>query len=235
VQNQEHVRTFVKVQVQKDALVVQNVRSGTCDAPNAAVELRIVWCGPANGTEAALPVGSVQDEVTIHPNHGDGQDIQVDVPDAAPGEFGWTINGHNGLVDLGTAAEKNNSYFEATGQINPITVTDTRRAVAPGRSQRRSATSPTAASRSPESTSAGPRRSSPPRRRGRGCADRLGLRRRHRPVRLADTRLGGPGPRPRHRRARLRPGSEDPGRGRQGQLPRHPHPHRDQQLMITDN
>lgn len=132
VQNQEHVRTFVKVQVQKDALVVQNVRSGTCDAPNAAVELRkVVWCGPANGTQAALPVGSVQDEVTIHPNHGDGQDIQVDVPDAAPGEFGWTINGHNGLVDLGTATEKNNAYFEATGQINPITVTDTRRAVAP--------------------------------------------------------------------------------------------------------
>ena len=127
VQNQEHVRTYVKVQVKKDQLVVQNIRSGTCAAPNAAVELnRVVWCGPQNGTQPAEAVGSIQDEVTIHPNHGDGQDIQVDVPTTAPGEFGWTINGHNGLVDLGTAEEKNLQYFEATGQINPITVTDTR-------------------------------------------------------------------------------------------------------------
>ncbi len=127
VQNQEHVRTYVKVQVKKDQLVVQNIRSGDCAAPNAAVELnKVLWCGPENGTKPAEPVGSIQDEVTIHPNHGDGQDIQVDVPTTAPGEFGWTINGHNGLVDLGTAEEKNLQYFEATGQINPITVTDTR-------------------------------------------------------------------------------------------------------------
>ncbi len=38
VENQEHVRTYVKVQVRKDALVVENIRSGTCAAPNAAVE-----------------------------------------------------------------------------------------------------------------------------------------------------------------------------------------------------
>ncbi|MFF7682384.1 fibronectin type III domain-containing protein [Microbacterium sp. NPDC007973] len=127
VQNQEHVRTYVKVQVKKDQLVVQNIRSGTCAAPNAAVELnKVLWCGPENGTKPAEAVGSIQDEVTIHPNHGDGQDIQVDVPSGAPGEFGWTINGHNGLVDLGTAEEKNLQYFEATGQINPISVTDTR-------------------------------------------------------------------------------------------------------------
>lgn len=127
VQNQEHVRTYVKVQVKKDQLVVQNIRSGDCSAPNAAVELnRVVWCGPDNGAKPAEAVGSIQDEVTIHPNHGDGQDIQVDVPSGAPGEFGWTINGHNGLVDLGTAEEKNLQYFEATGQINPISVTDTR-------------------------------------------------------------------------------------------------------------
>lgn len=127
VQNQEHVRTYVKVQVKKDQLVVQNIRSGDCAAPNAAVELnRVRWCGPEDGTKPAEAVGSIQDEVTIHPNHGDGQDIQVDVPSGAPGEFGWTINGHNGLVDLGTAEEKNLQYFEATGQINPLTVTDTR-------------------------------------------------------------------------------------------------------------
>lgn len=127
VQNQEHVRTYVKVQVQKDQLVVQNIRSGDCSAPNAAVERgNVLWCGPDNGAKPAEAIGSIQDEVTIHPNHGDGQDIQVDVPAGAPGEFGWTINGHNGLVDLGTAEEKNLQYFEAAGQINPITVTDTR-------------------------------------------------------------------------------------------------------------
>lgn len=127
VQNQEHVRTYVKVQVKKDQLVVQNIRSGNCDAPNAAVELKkVLWCGPENGAQPAEAIGTIQDEVTIHPNHGDGQDIQVDVPTTAPGEFGWTINGHNGLVDLGTAEEKNFQYFEATGEINPITVTDTR-------------------------------------------------------------------------------------------------------------
>ena len=132
VQNQEHVRSYVKVQVKNDALVVQNIRSGNCAAPNAAVELkRVLWCGPANGSQPAQAVGSIQDEVSIRPNHGSGQDIQVDVPQAAPGEFGWTIDGHNGLVDLGTATEKNASYFEATGTLNSITVTDTRRAIAP--------------------------------------------------------------------------------------------------------
>ncbi len=86
---------------------------------------------PENGSKPAEAVGTIQDEVTIHPNHGDGQDIQVDVPTSAPGEFGWTINGHNGLVDMGTAQEKNLQYFEATGQINPITVTDTRANTSP--------------------------------------------------------------------------------------------------------
>lgn len=132
VQNQEHVRTYVKVQVKTDALVVQNIRSSTCAAPNAAVELgNVSWCGPDKGTTAAKAVGTVVDEVTIHPNHGDGQDIQVTVPDAAPGEFGWTIDGHNGLVDLGTAQDHDGEYFEATGEINPIAVTDTRRSLAP--------------------------------------------------------------------------------------------------------
>lgn len=106
VQSQEKVRSYVKVGVKKDKLVVQDIRS--------------------QAASSSQPVGSVLDEVTIHPDHGDGQDIQVDVPDAAPGEFGWTIDGHNGLVDLGTAAEQDNQYFQAAGAINPITVTDTR-------------------------------------------------------------------------------------------------------------
>ncbi|HWH26631.1 MAG TPA: metallophosphoesterase family protein [Pseudolysinimonas sp.] len=132
VENQEHVRSYVKVQVQNDQLVVQNVRSGTCAAPNAAVELgKVPWCGPDSGATPAQPIGSITDSVTIHPNHGNGQDIQVMVPSAAPGEFGWTIDGHNGLVDLGTAQEHNGDYFEATGQVNPITVSDSRHSLAP--------------------------------------------------------------------------------------------------------
>jgi hypothetical protein len=132
VQNQEHVRTYVKVQVQNDALVVQNIRSGTCAAPNAAVELnKVIWCGPNNGTAAAKAVGSIQDQVTIHPNHGTGQDIQVAVPDAPVGDFGWTVDGRNGLVNLGApAADASNNFFQAKGYTNPITVTDTRRSKA---------------------------------------------------------------------------------------------------------
>jgi len=145
VQNQEHVRTYVKVQVRADQLVVENVRSGTCAAPNAAVQFGTVgqkWCAnPANtfvpgstqpDNSQALPVGSIVDSVVIHPFHGgDGQDIQVDVPAAPPGEFGWTIDGHNGLVSLGTAENHNGDYYEATGQLNPILVSDSRRSLAP--------------------------------------------------------------------------------------------------------
>ncbi|MER7279791.1 fibronectin type III domain-containing protein [Dactylosporangium sp. NPDC000244] len=129
VQNQEHVRSYVKVEVRSGQLVVQNLRSGTCAAPNAAVELgKVSWC---NNTPAAQPVGSVVDKVTIHPYHGDGQQLQVNVPTAAPGEFGWTIDGYNGLVSLGTAQEHDGEYFAATGKLNPIVVTDTRRTQAP--------------------------------------------------------------------------------------------------------
>lgn len=131
VENQEHVRTYVKVQVRDDQLVVENLRSGTCAAPNAAVERgKVAWCGPDDGSSPAQPVGSIVDKVTVHPYHGAGQDLQVAVPEAAPGEFGWATAGHNGLVDLGTAVD-HTDYFEATGQINPITVSDSRRSHAP--------------------------------------------------------------------------------------------------------
>ncbi len=131
VQNQEHVRSYVKVQVKADKLVVEGIRSGTCDAPNSSVELsRVSWCGTSATNTAVGGVGSLIDSVTIHPYHGNGEDIQVDVPTAAPGEFGWTIDGHNSLVDLGTAQEKS-GYFEATGEINPIKVSDTRASRAP--------------------------------------------------------------------------------------------------------
>jgi hypothetical protein len=67
VENQEHVRTYVKVEVGKDALVVENIRSGTCAAPNAAVERgNVSWCGPNSGASPAQPVGSVVDKVVFH-------------------------------------------------------------------------------------------------------------------------------------------------------------------------
>ncbi|WP_431947062.1 fibronectin type III domain-containing protein [Actinacidiphila sp. bgisy167] len=127
VQNQEHVRTYVKVQVRNDKLVVENVRSGTCAAPNSEVE-NGEWC---NNTPEGQPVGSLVDKVTVHPYHGDKQDLQVNVPNPAPGEFGWTIDGYNGLVDLGTAKEQNGDHFVAGGKINPILVSDSRRSLAP--------------------------------------------------------------------------------------------------------
>jgi hypothetical protein len=67
VENQEHVRTYVKVAVRNDKLVVENLRSGTCAAPNAAVEVgNVPWCGPDSGASPAQPVGSAVDKVTIY-------------------------------------------------------------------------------------------------------------------------------------------------------------------------
>ena len=132
VQNQEHVRTYVKVEVQSDKLVVENVRSSTCAAPNAAVERgNVSWCGPNSGASPAQPVGSLVDSVTIHPYVAGGQYLSVQVPQGAPGEFGWTVDGNTPLVDLGTATDHNGDYYEATGPLNPITVTDSRRSLAP--------------------------------------------------------------------------------------------------------
>ncbi|GAA2892778.1 hypothetical protein Acy02nite_40090 [Actinoplanes cyaneus] len=126
VQNQEHVRSYIKVEVRNDKLVVADVRSGTCAAPNAAVEL---GSSCSNGSDKG--VGTVVDKVTVHPYHGDNQDIQVNVPTLAPGEFGWTIDGKNGLVDLGTATADEAYNLAANGKINPIKVSDSRRTLSP--------------------------------------------------------------------------------------------------------
>ena len=83
VENQEHVRTYVKVQAREDALVVENIRSGTCAAPNAAVERgNVSWCGPDSGATPAQPVGSVVDKVVIHAAEAPPVDAAVggDVP-----------------------------------------------------------------------------------------------------------------------------------------------------------
>jgi hypothetical protein len=83
VENQEHVRTYVKVSVRDGLLSVENLRSGTCEAPNAAVELgRVGWCGPDDGASEALPVGSIVDKVVIHKseNPGGGHRKDADAP-----------------------------------------------------------------------------------------------------------------------------------------------------------
>ncbi|GAA4581439.1 hypothetical protein GCM10023194_12670 [Planotetraspora phitsanulokensis] len=85
VENQEHVRTYVKVQVRGNKLVVEDIRSGTCAAPNAAVELgKVSWCGPNSGATAAQPVGSTVDKVVIHTNNS-----KADVDASAAAEAAW--------------------------------------------------------------------------------------------------------------------------------------------------
>lgn len=107
VSNQEHVRNYTAVEVTGGSINVTTLRS------------------QASGGQA---VNSIVDSVTL--SHApaatsDGQTVQVTVPEAAPGEFVWTIDGSNGLVDLGTATDQGDHYA-AAGAINPIRVTDTR-------------------------------------------------------------------------------------------------------------
>lgn len=90
VENQEHVRTYVKVEVRDDKLVVEDIRSGTCAAPNAAVERgNVSWCGPNSGASAAQPVGSTIDKVRIYPYRGKDHDDQADVAAPVSAESDW--------------------------------------------------------------------------------------------------------------------------------------------------
>ena len=70
VENQENVRSYIKVLVRNNLLSVENIRSGTCAAPNAAFEVgNVSWCGPNEGASPALPVGSRVDKVVMHRAH----------------------------------------------------------------------------------------------------------------------------------------------------------------------
>jgi len=105
--NQENVRNYTAVEVRDDAISVRTIRSEAKDAER--------------------PVNSVVDQVTIaKPVDPSTQRLQVVVPQGAPGEFVWSIDGANTLVDLGTA-EAAGDHYAAEGSINPIRVTDTRR------------------------------------------------------------------------------------------------------------
>ncbi|MWB97940.1 fibronectin type III domain-containing protein [Agromyces seonyuensis] len=109
VKNQEKVRNYTAVEVTDGAITVKTLRS------------------QANGD--ANPINSVVDAVTLTRAEGEdgvSQDLQVAVPEQAAGEFSWSIDGTNGIVDLGTA-EQAADAFTASGAINPIRVSDTRK------------------------------------------------------------------------------------------------------------
>lgn len=110
VQNQEKVRNYSAIDITANAITVKTLRS------------------QANGTDK--PVNSIVDQVTLTREakpDTDSQQLQVTVPQAAPGEFVWNVDGTNGLVNLGQAVEAGDHYA-AVGSINPIRVTDTRTA-----------------------------------------------------------------------------------------------------------
>lgn len=110
VQNQEKVRNYSAIDITGSAITVKTLRS------------------QANGTDK--PVNSIVDQVTLTREakpDTDSQQLQVTVPQAAPGEFVWNVDGTNGLVNLGQAVEAGDHYA-AVGSINPIRVTDTRTA-----------------------------------------------------------------------------------------------------------
>ena len=115
--NQEKVRNYSAVEVTDDALTITTLRSEAQDGDT--------------------PVNSVVDEVTLTraddepetPVGDDAQRLQVTVPEegSEPGEFVWSIDGSNDLVDLGTAKAAGD-HWAAAGEINPVRVTDTRAA-----------------------------------------------------------------------------------------------------------
>ncbi|MEU5695895.1 HtaA domain-containing protein [Actinosynnema sp. NPDC020468] len=87
-------------------------------------------CGGTQDYKPPLPfdvhyTAATTPEVPQQPS-SDEQDVRVTVPEKVePGQFVWTIDGTNGLVDLGTATAAGDHYT-ATGRINPVRVTDTR-------------------------------------------------------------------------------------------------------------
>jgi hypothetical protein len=75
--------------VRKDKLVVEDIRSGTCVAPNAAVELgKVSWCGPNSGASPAQPVGSTVDKVVVQPY----RDTNGNQDQSKSDDQGWTVS-----------------------------------------------------------------------------------------------------------------------------------------------
>lgn len=90
-------------------------------------DLAGVWAFDA---EKARPVLAAVSETVVTDPSTVGQQVEVDVPELATGELVWAVDGTNGIVDLGTTSDRG-AFLEASGAINPIRVTDTRRGAAP--------------------------------------------------------------------------------------------------------
>lgn len=56
----------------------------------------------------------------MHPYHADGQDIQVNVPAPAPGEFGWTIDGESRNVTVSVHGVAPALRLAATATLTPL-------------------------------------------------------------------------------------------------------------------
>ncbi len=90
------------------------------------------WYSSGGSRDAAKPTTPLTVSYTTStggtdPSAGDSQDIGVTVPSAEQppsGEFGWSF-ASTSAVDLGTAKQAGNT-FTASGNLNRITVTDTR-------------------------------------------------------------------------------------------------------------
>jgi hypothetical protein len=109
--NQENVRNYSVVEVTDESITITTLRSQAKDGDR--------------------PVNSVVDEVTLtragdEPGP-DEQLLQVTVPESSgePGELVWNVDGSNDMVDLGTAVFEGD-HWAASGEINPVRVTDTR-------------------------------------------------------------------------------------------------------------
>lgn len=82
--------------------------------------------------EAAVAPAGTSKFLKVYETESDpnAQNLQVTVPTGDDGEFLWSIDGTNDLIDLGVAVDSGD-HFAASGLINPVRVTDTRRSGAP--------------------------------------------------------------------------------------------------------
>jgi endo-alpha-1,4-polygalactosaminidase (GH114 family) len=108
-----------------DRIIAQGFDGAYLD--NVGVYNRTSGGGGWNAFEAYWQAhgGIPGEDVDYHPDHSETLQVQIPQVPAEPGEFLWSIDGTNGLVDLGTAT-KAGDHYRATGAINPVRVTDTR-------------------------------------------------------------------------------------------------------------
>lgn len=87
------------------------------------------FAGPV-GADTVFPGELSVDYIRIFqspttPPAGDGTETVTTTIPQAPGEFAWTIEGADHAVDLG-AAINHGAYWQATGDLKPVSVSDTR-------------------------------------------------------------------------------------------------------------